>query len=131
MLALLTLSLASAEQVSTEGLNLTAAASETTEAERALIEAAAVCCVLVDAALPARTVIPLHQREGIFRMSVGHTRQGQIDYLSGTALSSQLVALDDVPMIISGRAGLIYTRTGSSFARLNTRPLPPGAAPLW
>ncbi|MFT5684737.1 MAG: hypothetical protein ACI8RZ_005681 [Myxococcota bacterium] len=130
MLTLLTLSLASADQVNTDGLLLTDQ-TETTNAERSLIEAATQCCMSVDTTLPDQVMIPVSQREGIFRMSLGHTRQGQIDYLGGTALSSQLVAIDDVPMIISGLAGMIYTRTGTDVARHNTRPLPPRYQTVW
>ncbi len=130
MLTLLTLSLASAAPVQTEGL-IPSETSARSPAARALLEAAAVCCTTADTAQPVRDMVPLHQREGVLRMSVGHTRQGQVDYLGGTALSSQLVALDGVPLLLHGRAGLIYTRTGSSMVPLTTSPGAPRTTPLW
>ncbi|MDG1484371.1 MAG: hypothetical protein P8R54_32575 [Myxococcota bacterium] len=130
MLVLLTLSLASAAPVQTEGLSHSVPSAHSAAA-RALLETAALCCSTADTVPPVHDVVSRHQRMGILRMSVGHTRQGQVDYLGGTALSSQLVALDGVPLLLHGRAGLIYTRTGSSMVPLTTSPGPPRTTPLW
>ena len=130
MLILLTLSLASAAPVQTEEI-IHSVPSAHSAAARALLETAASCCMTADTTLPVHDVVSRHPRMGILRMTVGHTRQGQVDYLGGTALSSQLVALDGVPMLLHGRASLLYTRTGSSMAQLITSPGPPRTTPLW
>jgi hypothetical protein len=113
MLVLLTLSLASAEQ---------------STAERELIQTAATCCMVAQPVLPVQAVVPLHQRRGILAMTPGHTRRGQTDYLGGTDLSAQLVALDGVPLLLDGQLRVDYQRTGTTTARA-ARPLPRPVAP--
>ena len=56
-------------------------------------------------------------------MTLGHTRRGQVEFLGGTALSQQLVALDSVPLMIGGQMAPFYQRTGTTAARHNVRPL--------
>jgi len=129
MIALLTLSLASAEQTTADGLILSET-METTDVEHALIETAAHCCMVAPPTLALQS-IPI-TRKNFLRLHVGHTRRGAIDYLGGTALSDQLIAFDSVPMMFDKKLSPAYRPTGTMVLPHNTRLVPrPSAIQYW
>ena len=117
MLALLTLSMASAEPT-----------EDTTAARSALLATATTCCI-VQTAAPADAAVPMNPQRSWLRMSRGHTQRGATDYLGGASLSEQLIAVDGVPMMIDGLQAPVYQRTGVVVAPRNLRPVPPLWAP--
>ena len=120
MLALLTLSLASAEPN-----------EDTTAARSALLETATTCCI-VQSLAPTDTAVPMNPQRSWLRMSRGHTQRGGTDYLGGAALSEQLIAVDGVPMMIDGLQAPVYQRTGVVVPPRNLRPVPrPSPAHPW
>ena len=132
MLALLTLSLASAEPPTSDDPAGTTDSVEMTAATRALVASAARCCMTTDVYVPASQEIPVHKRSYILDLFPGHTRRGNADYLGGTPLVDQLVAVDGLPMMLDHRLGPVDRRMGTLTTPHNHRLIPrPGTAHPW
>lgn len=123
MLALLTLSLASAEQVEDHPVLLAADQTGQDDARSALIEAASTCCIVASAPVLMNSPSMVSGRN-VLRFSRGHTRRGMLDYFGGMPVSEQVMLYDDFPVMISTLQSPVYQRVGTTMHRPNTG-LPP------
>ena len=114
MLVLLSLSIASASP---------GEPTSQTEAQRALLQTATTCCVVIIEEYTL-TYLEVDSSGDSLRLVPGFRRLGGIDTLGGTPLTEQAVMLDDVPMMIDGRLGPGFERTGTRRVAHNVGPGP-------
>ena len=111
MIALLTLSLASADQVN-EPLILAADRTEESDSRAALMEAAATCCVVTSAPVLLHTP-DMVSGQSMLRFARGHTRRGMLDQFGGLPVS-EAVLYSDFPQMIAAPLGPVYQRVGTT-----------------